>query len=86
MTRDEVRNLKKAVRQGNKEAAAKLLERSIEFGHRKLAVLRCIIAERLGVVLRIDQLLYCQSAINDLSSDDVASILRQATNSVPRKS
>lgn len=85
MTRDEVRNLKKAVRQGNKEAAAKLLERSIELRHRKLVVLRCIIAERLGVVLRTDQLLYCQSAINDLSNDDLASILRQATNSVPRK-
>lgn len=85
MTRDEVRNLKKAVQLGNKEAAAKLLERSMEFGHGKLAVLRCIVAERLGVELRTDQLLYCQSAINDLSNDDVASLLRQATNSVRGK-
>jgi hypothetical protein len=39
----------------------------------------------LGAALRRDQVLYCRSAIQELSDDDIASILRQAAQVVPRK-
>jgi hypothetical protein len=53
MTRDEVRNFKKAVQLGNKDAAAKLLERSMEIG--------CWRAKNIDRLrsLNIDQAFYC---------------------------
>jgi hypothetical protein len=48
MARDEIRRLKQAVRQGSTEAAVVLLERSIAHGHKKLAILRSVVAERLA--------------------------------------
>jgi hypothetical protein len=85
MARDEIRRLKKAVRQGSTEAAVVLLERSIAHGHKKLAILRSVVAERLGAALRRDQVLYCRSAIQELSDEDIASILHRAAQVVPRK-
>ena len=77
MARDRIRTLKNGVRQGSAEAALALLERSIRFGHGKLAVLRYLVAERLGATLSREQFLYCQEAIRVLGDEEVAAILRQ---------
>jgi hypothetical protein len=84
MARDAIRTLKMGVRQGSAKAAVVLLERSISLGHKKLAVLRYVVAERLGAVPESDQLLYCQSIVRKLSDEEMASILRQAAELVPR--
>ena len=77
MARDLIRTLKDSVQQGDAQAALALLDRSIRFGHGKLAVLRYLVAERLGATLSRQQFLYCQEVIRKLGDEEVAAILRQ---------
>lgn len=77
MARDMIRTLKNDVRKGRAEAALALLERSIQFGHGKLAVLRYLVAERLGATLSHEQFLYCHEVIRVLGDEEIAAILRQ---------
>ncbi len=84
MKREVVRMLKSNVRLGSTEAAMALLERSILFKHKKLAVLRYLVAERLGAELRKEQFHYCRSAILELSDKEITSVVRQAAELAPR--
>lgn len=67
MARNAVRELKRTMRRATpargrieaQEAAVHLLERSICFGHGKLAVLRLLDAARLGASLRPECWAYC---------------------------
>jgi hypothetical protein len=83
MARNVIRTLKDGVRQGDAQSALALLERSIKFGHGKLAVLRYLVAERLGAPLTHQQFLYCQKVSRLLGDEEVASILRQAQRLTP---
>jgi hypothetical protein len=55
-----------------------LLMRSIRFGHRRLALLRCLQAERMGLQLDADVLRYCQQVADGMSREELESLLSQA--------
>lgn len=75
MTRSEIRQLKQAVRTGNapdaseqdasqgRASASALLERSIQCGHRRLAVIRLAEAVRTGAMVTPSQWHYCEGVI-----------------------
>lgn len=80
MKRLEIRKLKRAVvDEGNKNAMLTLLERSVLFGHKKLALIRCIQAERLGITISKDILSYCQDVADSLPAKVLQKLLRQAS-------
>jgi hypothetical protein len=89
MTRADVRDMKRAVRKhGDGEAMICLLRRSIRFGHRRLALLRCLEAERMGVRIDAGSLLYCQSVADSLPPGELARILshgQEAGGAIPSK-
>ena len=63
MHRTDIRKLKRTVRsQGDAQAMLALLERSVRFGHRRLALLRCIQAEQMGVAVTPQVLGECGGA------------------------
>lgn len=81
MKRHEIRVLKRAVTgASNKDAMLTLLERSVRFGHKKLALLRCIQAERLGVPLPPEILLYCQEIADQLPVEVLQRVIMQSTS------
>jgi len=80
MKRIDIRRLKSAVKQeGDAEAMLHLLERSVRFGHKKLALLRCLQAERLGIAVAPELLAYCQKAVDRLPAHVLHKLLQQAT-------
>lgn len=81
MKRQEIRGLKRAAtHQHDKHAMLILLERSVRFGHKRLALIRCIQAERLGIPLSREILDYCQGIAGSLPVDDLQKIIRQAAS------
>ena len=74
MSREQVRALKRQVTASPaepalaREAAAALLDRSIRFGHGRLAVVRLGLAAHLSAAITDSQLEYCRSAA-ELSCD-----------------
>lgn len=79
MKRQEIRDLKRAVsHESNKNAMLALLERSVRFGHKRLALIRCIQAERLGITLSREILSYCQDVADSLPADALQKVVRQA--------
>jgi hypothetical protein len=68
MSRQSIRNLKRHTLTANtepalaKEAALALLERSIQFGHPRLAVIRLSMAAFLGAEVTAAQYQYCHAA------------------------
>jgi hypothetical protein len=81
MKRLEIRKLKRAVADdGSKSAMLILLERSVLFGHKKLALIRCIQAERLGIPISQEILSYCQEVADSLPVNVLQKILRQASS------
>lgn len=84
MRRQEIRKLKRLVsRERDIDALLSLLERSIRFGHKRLALLRCIQAERLGVKVSPEVLDYCQSVADSLPKEVLHQIIKNATTSYP---
>lgn len=78
MKRREIRQLKRAVASGsNAEAMLTLLERSVRFGHKKLALIRCIQAERLGVCVDQEILSYCREIADGMPPDVLQQIVKQ---------
>lgn len=79
MKRQEIRGLKRAAtHERDKHAMLALLERSVRFGHKRLALIRCIQAERLGIPLSGEILSYCQDIAESLPVDALQKIIRQA--------
>lgn len=77
--RIDIRELKRAVtREHNAEAMLYLLQRSVRFGHKKLALLRCLQAERLGISVAPEVLAYCQSVADSLPEPVLHKLLQQA--------
>jgi hypothetical protein len=82
MKRKEIRALKRAASgQGNADAMQMLLQRSVRFGHRKLALIRCIQAERMGIRIAPEVLTYCRDIADRMTPERLDAIVRKATES-----
>lgn len=83
MRRTEVRQLKRAAsRQDDLDAMYTLLQRSVYFGHKRLALLRCIQAEKMGISIAPEILSYCQRVADKMAAEDLHKILRQINGSI----
>ena len=79
MKREEIRKLKRAVSaQNNADAMQALLQRSVRLGHKKLALVRCIQAERMGISVAPGVLLYCREVADRMPLEVLHKIVRQA--------
>ncbi|MBK4739290.1 hypothetical protein [Noviherbaspirillum pedocola] len=76
MKRRDVRQLKRAVNvAGSGEAMQALLQRSVRFRHKKLALIRCMQAEKMGLVIDADVLSYCRQVADEMAPEDLHKIL-----------
>lgn len=79
MKRREIRELKRAVSgQSDGAAMCALLQRSVRFGHKRLALLRCLQAEQMGVNVVPEVLAYCREIADDMSPEALLKIVEQA--------
>ncbi len=90
MTRATVRALKKSVRAGSAphagddarnlsgECALALLERSIGFGHSRLAVVRLAMAVKAGAPVRSEHWAYCRRVAGNVDDVKLRSLFVQA--------
>lgn len=86
MRRADIRQLKRAVsRLHDADAMSALLQRSVRFGHKRLALLRCIQAEQMGISVASEVLSYCQQVADTMSQEDLQVLLRQASLSAAEK-
>jgi hypothetical protein len=77
--RQHIRELKRAAMQRQDSGALiALLQRSVRFGHKRLALLRCIQAERLGVAIAPDMLDYCRKVADQLPRATLEDIVAKA--------
>lgn len=76
--RKQIRDLKRAVsRLGNADALLALLDRSIRFGHKRLALLRWFEAVKLGIGIPEDSLHYCRRLLAGMPADEVHGLCLQ---------
>lgn len=76
--RKGIRTLKRLVQQnGDKDAILALLERSVRFKHRRLALIRFLYATKLGAEINQDIRSYCIGIASTYSSQDFRKILHQ---------
>lgn len=79
MKRIDVRKLKRKVAlERDAEAMLALLERSVRFGHKRLALSRCLQAEQMGIAIRREILAYCKQVAMGFSADEIDCLLQQA--------
>lgn len=79
MRRQGIRQLKLAVaKDQSAEAMLQLLQRSVDFGHVKLALMRCIQAEQMGICIAPEILSYCQRVADGLPPATLQRVVRQA--------
>jgi hypothetical protein len=79
MSRASIRRLKRAVAiDGDSRAMLVLLRRSVRLGHKRLSLLRCLQAERMGLHLDADILRYCQEVADGMSKEELENLLSQA--------
>lgn len=80
MKRQDIRRLKREIADGNNTGAMlALLERSVHFGHKKLALYRCLQAELMGLAIAPEILRYCQQVADRLPNDVLHKIFRTAS-------
>lgn len=85
MKRAEIRVLKREVAsRSNAGAILALLQRSVRFGHKRLALLRCVQAEQLGIPVAAETLLYCREVADRMPLADLEKIMRQASRALTR--
>jgi hypothetical protein len=83
MSRQNIRDLKRHTLTANtepalaKEAALALLERSIQFGHPRLAVIRLSMAAFLGAEVTAAQYQYCHAAAQRSRDPQLLTLLSQ---------
>ncbi len=75
MAREFISELKQEVGRGSTLAALDLLNRSIRFKHKKLAIYRYLIAEQLGAALSEEHHAYCRHVTQSLKHDEISSLL-----------
>lgn len=86
LKRADIRRLKRAASDhGDGAAVLQLLERSVRFGHKKLALRRCLQAERLGIAVTGELLSYCQAVADNMPEHVLRTVLRGGAFAVPRK-
>jgi hypothetical protein len=79
MRRTDVRKLNRNVRTANDVTAMQaLLARSVKFGHRKLALLRCIRLEKMGVCVDQETLQYCRGIADRMPREVLEQIVAKA--------
>lgn len=79
MRRRDIRELKRAISdQSDGAAMCALLQRSVRFGHKRLALLRCIQAEQMGVHIAPELLAYCSGIANDMAPEELHKIVERA--------
>lgn len=95
MTRIEIRHLKRAIRAGvangateedadrARGSASALLERSVQYGHKRLAIIRLAAAIRAGASVTPGQWKYCEAVISDSGEDALRQIVADAIHGVP---
>ena len=80
MRRKEIRTLKRAIiSQNNVGAMEMLLHRSVRFGHKKLALLRCIQAEKMGICIASEVLSYCRKIADGMPNTELQKIMEQSS-------
>ena len=96
--RGEVRSMTRAIRAANgvpgddeghvlaKEFSLSLLARSIDFGHRRLAVIRLFMAVQAGAEVPHEHWIYCRQAAAALPDDSVKDLFLQAAAAAPAAS
>ena len=85
MKRDTIRQLKRAVADdSDAHAMLVLLERSVRFGHKRLALLRCLQAEHLSVTVMPETLHYCQQVADRMAPAELQRIIRHAMTAALR--
>jgi hypothetical protein len=76
LNRQDIRSLKRAViDRADADAMHVLLARSVAFRHKKLAVLRCLQAEQMGVNVAPELLGYCQRVADGLAPSVLRAIV-----------
>ncbi|MGH8807709.1 MAG: hypothetical protein ACREX0_07515 [Noviherbaspirillum sp.] len=78
MKRADIRELKRAVLDHNTDAMQALLQRSVRCGHKRLALLRCVQAEQMGISVKPETLQYCRELADRMPRAELEKILRQA--------
>ena len=74
MARDFISELKREVGRGNTLAALNLLNRSIRFKHKRLAIFRYLIAKQLGAAMSEEHHAYCRHVTQSLKHDEISSL------------
>jgi hypothetical protein len=86
VNRNDIRSLKRAVTdRADADAMHSLLERSVAFRHRKLALKRCLQAEQMGVIVAPALLDYCRQVADELPQAVVQAIVANWRRSMPIK-
>jgi len=81
MKRVDIRQLKRAAHIGNDARAMQaLLERSVQFGHKRLALIRCLQLEKMGVAVQSSLLRYCEDVAKDMPRQELEKIASQVAN------
>ena len=77
--RTDIRNMKRAVASNHDaEAMAQLLRRSVRFCHKRLALLRCLQAERMGIHIQPELLAYCREIADAMPVAELHALVHQA--------
>ncbi|HEX9172470.1 MAG TPA: hypothetical protein VF861_07400 [Telluria sp.] len=78
MRRMQVRQLKRDVRIRDDAAAMhELLSRSVRFRHKRLALLRCLQAERMGIAIDAADLAYCRRVADAMAPEALHALMRR---------
>ena len=97
MSRQIIRQLKRAVRagaryaddpeaqRGARESALRLLERSISFGHRKLAIVRLSNAVNAGAAIETEHWRYCREVASTSRDPSLQALFLAAASTHPSR-
>jgi hypothetical protein len=81
--RGPVRAMKRAVaRHASAEAMIGLLQRSVTLGHKRLALLRCLQAEKMGLSVCPSLIAYCDAVAGAMAQSDLEQ-LASRVNAIP---
>ncbi len=77
--RSVLHQLKRAASEhGDTDAMTALLGRSVRLGHKNLALIRCLQAEQMGIVVQPQWLAYCEGIAALLPVDELIKIAARA--------
>jgi hypothetical protein len=93
MSREAVRTMKRAIAAANdagtesrmtigREAAISLLERSVAYGHGRLAVIRLAMAADVGAAIPPNHWAYCEAVVAEIRDSQLQDLLHRAHQSL----